>query len=68
LERIKENVELLAILLVAAPLANYIPLTCFAAVLLIVIVAYNMNEGYKIARILQLEFTAIAVWPVTLAL
>ena len=57
---------MLAILLVVAPLANYIPLTCFAAVLLIV--AYNMDEGRKIAGTLQLEFAAITVWLVTLAL
>jgi len=57
---------LLAILLVAAPLASYIPLATLAAVLFVV--AYNMGEWREIAGILQLGFTAIAVWLVTFAL
>jgi SulP family sulfate permease len=57
---------LLAILLVAAPLASYIPLTTLAAVLFVV--AYNMGEWREIGGILQLGFTAIAVWLVTFAL
>ena len=59
-------VTLLVILLVAAPLASYIPLTALAAVLFIV--AYNMGEWREIGGILQLGFTAIAVWLVTFAL
>ena len=57
---------LLAILLVAARLASYIPLTTLAAVLFVV--AYNMGEWREIGGILQLGFTAIAVWLVTFAL
>jgi SulP family sulfate permease len=57
---------LLAILLVAAPLASYIPLTTLAAVLFVV--AYNMGEWNEIGAILRLDFTAISVWLVTFAL
>jgi SulP family sulfate permease len=57
---------LLVILLVAAPLASYIPLTALAAVLFVV--AYNMGEWREIGGILQMGFTAIAVWLVTFAL
>ncbi len=57
---------LLVILLVAAPLASYIPLATLAAVLFVV--AYNMGEWREIGGILQLGFTAIAVWLVTFAL
>ncbi|MGA8089728.1 MAG: SulP family inorganic anion transporter [Terracidiphilus sp.] len=57
---------LLGILLVAAPLASYIPLTTLAAVLFVV--AWNMGEWREIGGILQLGFTAIAVWIVTFAL
>ncbi len=44
---------LLGILLVAAPLASYIPLATLAAVLFVV--AYNMGEWNEIGAILQLE-------------
>ena len=57
---------LLAILLIAAPLASYIPLTTLAAVLFIV--AYNMGEWNEIGGILRLDFAAISVWLVTFAL
>jgi SulP family sulfate permease len=57
---------LLGILVVAAPLASYIPLATLAAVLFVV--AWNMGEWREIAGILQLGFTAIAVWIVTFAL
>ena len=57
---------LLGILLVAAPLASYIPLATLAAVLFVV--AWNMGEWREIGGILQLGFTAIAVWMVTFAL
>jgi SulP family sulfate permease len=59
-------VTLLVILLVAAPLASYVPLTALAAVLFVV--AYNMGEWREIGGILQLGVTAIAVWLVTFAL
>ncbi len=57
---------LLVILLVAAPLASYIPLTALAAVLFVV--AYNMGEWNEIGGILQMGVTSIAVWMVTFAL
>ncbi|WP_348261111.1 SulP family inorganic anion transporter [Telmatobacter sp. DSM 110680] len=57
---------LLMILLVAAPLASFIPLATLAAVLFVV--AYNMGEWREIPGILQLGFTAISVWLVTFAL
>lgn len=57
---------LLVILLVAAPLASYIPLTALAAVLFVV--AYRMGEWHEIVGILQLGFKSIVVWLVTFAL
>ncbi len=57
---------LLVILLVAAPLASYIPLASLAAVLFIV--AYNMGEWHEIGAIFKLDLTAISVWLVTFAL
>ena len=59
-------ITLLLILLVAAPLASYIPLATLAAVLFVV--AYNMGEWHEIGGILQLDRTAISVWLVTFAL
>ncbi len=59
-------VTLLGILVVAAPLASYIPLATLAAVLFVV--AYNMGEWREIGGIFQLDFTAISVWLVTFAL
>jgi len=57
---------LLAILLVAAPLAAYIPLATLAAVLFVV--AYNMGEWHEIGTVLQLDFAAISVWLITFGL
>jgi SulP family sulfate permease len=57
---------LLAILLVAAPLARFVPLATLAAVLFVV--AYNMGEWREIATILRLSWTDIAVWFTTFAL
>jgi len=57
---------LLAILLVAAPLASYIPLATLAAVLFVV--AYNMGEWREIGGIFEMDFAAISVWLVTFAL
>jgi SulP family sulfate permease len=50
---------LLAILLVAAPLARFIPLATLAAVLFVV--AYNMGEWREIGTIVRLSKTDIAV-------
>ncbi len=57
---------LLLILLVAAPLARFIPLATLAAVLLVV--AYNMGEWKEIGTILRLSVADIAVWLVTFVL
>jgi sulfate permease, SulP family len=57
---------LLAILLVAAPLARFIPLATLAAVLFVV--AYNMGEWREIGTIVRLSKTDIAVWITTFAL
>jgi SulP family sulfate permease len=57
---------LLLILLVAAPLARFVPLATLAAVLFVV--AYNMGEWREIGGILRLGKTDIAVWMVTFAL
>lgn len=57
---------LLAILLVAAPLARFVPLATLAAVLFVV--AYNMGEWQEIGTILRLSKTDIAVWFTTFAL
>ena len=57
---------LLAILLVAAPLARFVPLAALAAVLFVV--AYNMGEWREIGTIVRLSKTDIAVWITTFAL
>ncbi len=57
---------LLAILLVAAPMARFVPLATLAAVLFVV--AYNMGEWREIGTILRLSKTDIAVWITTFAL
>ena len=57
---------LLLILLVAAPLAKFVPLATLAAVLFVV--AYNMGEWREISMILRLSKADIAVWLVTFAL
>jgi SulP family sulfate permease len=57
---------LLLILVVAAPLARFIPLATLAAVL--IVVAYNMGEWREIGTILRLSKADIAVWLVTFAL
>jgi SulP family sulfate permease len=57
---------LLAILLVAAPLARFVPLATLAAVLFVV--AYNMGEWREIGAIFRLSGMDIAVWFATFAL
>ena len=57
---------LLAILLVAAPLARFVPLATLAAVLFVV--AYNMGEWREIGTILRLSKADIAVWIATFSL
>ena len=57
---------LLLILLVAAPLARFIPLATLAAVMFVV--AYNMSEWREIGVILKLSNADKAVWLTTFAL
>ena len=57
---------LLAFLLFAAPLAQYIPLAVLAAILLVV--AYNMGEWKEIPKLLKLSWADISVWLVTFLL
>lgn len=57
---------LLMILLVAAPLAKFVPLATLAAVLFIV--SYNMGEWREIGHILRLAPADIAVWAATFTL
>ena len=57
---------LVIILLVAAPLAKFIPLATLAAVLFVV--AYNMGEWREIGTILKLSRADIAVWAATFGL
>src|SRR5688572_10625921 len=57
---------LLVVLLVAAPLAQFIPLAVLAAILLVV--SYNMGEWHEIPELLKLSKTDISVWLVTFAL
>jgi SulP family sulfate permease len=57
---------LLAVLLFAAPLAQYIPLAVLAAILLVV--AYNMGEWKEIPKLLKMPRADICVWLVTFAL
>ncbi len=57
---------LLAVLLVAAPLAERVPLAVLAAILFVV--AWNMGEWSEIPALLRLTRTDILVWLVTFAL
>ena len=54
---------LLAILLVFAPLAKFVPPATLAAVLFVV--AYNMGEWREIGGILRAEAADITVWLAT---
>src|SRR6202050_663767 len=57
---------LLAILLVVAPLAKFVPLATLAAVLFVV--AYNMSEWREVRGIFRTELADITVWLVTFVL
>jgi SulP family sulfate permease len=63
---ITHAVTLLVVLLVAAPLASYVPLAALAGIL--VMVAYQMGEWHEIPQLLKLSKADIAVWLVTFAL
>ncbi len=57
---------LLAVLMVAAPLARHVPLAGLAAIL--IVVAYNMGDWGEIPELLRLTKTDVMVWIVTFAL
>jgi SulP family sulfate permease len=57
---------LLAIILFAAPLARFIPLSVLAAILLVV--SYNMGEWGEIPELLKLTPLEIGTWLITFAL
>ena len=57
---------LLAIILFAAPLARFIPLSVLAAILLVV--SYNMGEWSEIPELLKLSRLEIAIWLLTFLL
>jgi len=59
-------ITLLAVLLVAAPLASFIPMPVLASILLMV--AWNMGEWHEIPKLLRQTKTDIAVWAVTFGL
>jgi SulP family sulfate permease len=59
-------ITLLTVLLVAAPLARYVPLAVLAGIL--VMVAYQMGEWAEIPHLLKLPKADIAVWLVTFLL
>src|ERR1700676_1241229 len=59
-------VTLLAIVLFAAPLARFIPLSVLAAILLVV--SYNMGEWREIPELLKLSPLAIGSWLITFSL
>jgi sulfate permease, SulP family len=59
-------VTLLLVLLVAAPLASFVPMAVLGAILLVV--SYNMGEWHEIPKLLRLTKTDISVWLVTFAL
>jgi SulP family sulfate permease len=57
---------LLAIVLFAAPLARFIPLSVLAAILLVV--SYNMGEWQEIPELLKLSRLEIGTWLITFGL
>jgi SulP family sulfate permease len=57
---------LLCVLLFAAPLASYIPMSVLAGILMVV--SYNMGEWREIPQLLKLAKTDISVWLVTFGL
>jgi SulP family sulfate permease len=63
---IVHGLTLLAIILVAAPLARFIPLPTLAAILMIV--SYRMGEWHEIPSILRLSAADRVVWAATFAL
>ncbi|HUJ31217.1 MAG TPA: SulP family inorganic anion transporter [Candidatus Acidoferrum sp.] len=60
------SLTLLCILLFAAPLVSYVPMSVLAGILMVV--SYNMGEWREIPQLLKLTTTDISVWLVTFAL
>jgi SulP family sulfate permease len=60
------SLTLLLVLLAAAPLARYIPLSALAAALLVV--GWNMGEWREVGTVLRLSRADIAVWLATFLL
>jgi SulP family sulfate permease len=54
---------LLCVLVFAAPLARFIPLSVLAAIL--VVVSYYMGEWHEIPKLLKLTWSDISVWAIT---
>jgi SulP family sulfate permease len=63
---IVHSLALLAIVLFAAPVARFIPLSVLAAILLVV--SYNMGEWHEIPELLKLSRFEIGTWLVTFLL
>jgi SulP family sulfate permease len=59
-------ITLLLILLVAAPLTKFIPLSVLAAILLMV--AWNMGEWLEIPKLLRLPKSDVSIWGITFLL
>jgi SulP family sulfate permease len=57
---------LLCILLFAAPLVSFVPMSVLAGILMVV--AYNMGEWREIPQLLKLTKTDISIWLVTFTL
>jgi SulP family sulfate permease len=60
------SLTLLCVLLFAAPLVSYVPMSVLAGILMIV--SYNMGEWREIPQLLKLTKTDISIWLVTFAL
>lgn len=60
---ITHAVTVLLVLLFAAPLARFIPLSVLAAILLVV--AWNMGEWGEIPKLVKLTRSDIAIWAIT---
>lgn len=57
------SLTLLVVILVAAPVAQFMPLCMLSAILFVV--AYNMGEWREIPKILRLSPSSVIVWAVT---
>jgi SulP family sulfate permease len=60
------SLTLLCIVVFAAPLVSYVPMSALAGILMVV--SYNMGEWREIPQLLKLTKTDISVWMVTFAL